>query len=390
MHLLESYSGLSLQKIDKPWILEKYYPLPFDDYIILQPQGSCQSKSYSYWQSVIDIIFPELQKKGIHIVEVGDKNTVPYNRCFNIANKTSINQLAWLIRHAKAFLGADSIGLHFAAAMDIPLCILMGNTKSSISGGYWKGKSKRIYLDGYLKGELPSYSYYENPKSIDRLLPEKIAESTLSLLDIPFEYPYRTLFIGEFFHRRTLEMVLTETINPKSVQTENFIIRYDYLADEQNLVHQLHLCPCIIITNKPINPQILQTFKERIIEIVYFVEKINHPKFVKLVNNLGINFQLATFLSEEELNKVKLNYLDIEKPINIVDSSRPEKLKDRNMSELYYETNKFLLADRKIYTGKSSWIKKQNIPNIDNNILPAEDTQHFWEDVKFIRIMEKV
>jgi len=57
MHLLETYALTTGSKIKKPFILKKYFPLPFERYVTIQNSSGMPGKCYDYFQEVIDFIF---------------------------------------------------------------------------------------------------------------------------------------------------------------------------------------------------------------------------------------------------------------------------------------------------------------------------------------------
>ena len=70
MHLVESYATNCGLKIDKPYIFEKFFPLGFEKYITFETSTD-PAKDYDYWNDVINPLLPELEKKGIAIVQIG-------------------------------------------------------------------------------------------------------------------------------------------------------------------------------------------------------------------------------------------------------------------------------------------------------------------------------
>jgi len=75
MHLLKRYSqSASNAKIDKPFLLEEFFPLPFDEpYIHIHASTGLPSKNYDYWQEVIDVLFLHLRKYNVKIIQTGGK-----------------------------------------------------------------------------------------------------------------------------------------------------------------------------------------------------------------------------------------------------------------------------------------------------------------------------
>ena len=84
MHLLQSYSLQSGQKIKKIDILEKYYPLNVDKFILFHPWTK-PSKCYAYWQDVLEIITPILKEAGLLIVQVGLANEQALPNCIDLS-----------------------------------------------------------------------------------------------------------------------------------------------------------------------------------------------------------------------------------------------------------------------------------------------------------------
>ena len=74
MRLLDTYATNTGSKIDRPFIYTKYFPLPQQEYITIQSQTPYDSRNYSYWQEVINLLQPFLSKANICIVQVGTKD----------------------------------------------------------------------------------------------------------------------------------------------------------------------------------------------------------------------------------------------------------------------------------------------------------------------------
>ena len=106
MHLIENYSLQSGQKIKSIDILPKFYPLNIDKYVIFHP-WSKNSKNYAYWQDVVDIILPILQKEGLSLVQVGLVSEQYIPGCIDLRGKTTINQCAYLASKASLALCCD-------------------------------------------------------------------------------------------------------------------------------------------------------------------------------------------------------------------------------------------------------------------------------------------
>ena len=71
MHFLECYALNCGLKIDKPFIHEEECEVPSEEYITFHGTHDFQSKSYSHWQSVIDLILAEYP--NLKIVQIGNE-----------------------------------------------------------------------------------------------------------------------------------------------------------------------------------------------------------------------------------------------------------------------------------------------------------------------------
>ena len=76
-------------------------------------------------------------------------------------------------------------------------------------------------------------------------------------------------------------MILDEFVDPSSIQIENLIIRMDYFFNQQALEILLKTKKCIIFTNKPIDINILKSYKNNILQVIYIIEEQNDPSFIK-------------------------------------------------------------------------------------------------------------
>ena len=69
MHLIEKYALNYNLKIDKPFIFEKFYPIGETKYISLHLGADGENARYPFWQEVINLSLPILQKSGINFIQ---------------------------------------------------------------------------------------------------------------------------------------------------------------------------------------------------------------------------------------------------------------------------------------------------------------------------------
>lgn len=392
MHILENYALSCGLKIDKPYILEAFFPIPVEKYITLHPTSK-GSKSYDFWQIVVDILFPILSKNNISIIQIGKEGDKSIKGCFNVAGQTSINQVAFILHGALLHLGVDSFPTHIASSFDKKIVCLYSNNYINCVKPYWGDTKNHILLEPDRKGNKPLFAFEENPKTINTITPESIAKSVCSLLEIPYEYEFETLFYGDFYNHKMIEMVPDHLIDISQLGITSIIIRMDYLFNEVVLAQQLKMCDCSITTKQPINIQILKENSARIKEIIYVLEEDSSVDFIKTLESLNINYHLATYCQGVELDKLKLKYLDY-KIIHIKQIFSPDSneiLKNvKDWNDIYYQSAKLLLSKGQVFPSKSAWSKGLPIDGFTEKKCQVINEIDFWKEMDNFYLLKKL
>ena len=367
MRLLDTYATNTGSKIDKPFIYTKYFPLPLEPYITIQNQTPYDSRNFSYWQEVINLIQPFLSKANICIVQVGTKDEKQLGGVINLLGQTNINQLAYIIQNSKLHFGADSLCVHLASSFDIPIVSLYSISNPNVAGPHFGNKDKHILLKGYERvgNKKPSYSQVESPKSIDMIKPEEIAEGVLKLLNIEFPKMPETVFIGQDFNVKSFEIIPDQVLDLSAIQVENPIIRLDYCFNEEALVSILSQRKSIIFTNKPIKKDIIEKYKQNISQLIYIIEQNNSVNFVKLLKSNSINYTLLSFLPEEDLNKFKIDYMDYNLIINKKHKTK-EETNISNLDNIYYSSSRTLYSSKGKSISKYDWLNGSGDKVVDD------------------------
>ena len=268
---------------------------------------------------------------------------------------------------------------------------MFGNSYYEQFKPYWSSENDVTVLKGYKS--KPSFNGAENPKSIDSIYPEKIAAAVLSNLGKPHSFPFNTLRVGPFYKNRRIESSLSNPIaDIKALGVESLIVRLDYNYNLDNLIKQIEICPCSVITNKAIPPDIILKYKSRIVELIYYLEDDNDPSFVSFCINNGINIGLLSKQDKDKIDSYKINYLDIDKPINIIPKVKYEdieEIKNINKKKVFYKSNKFLLHGGKAYTSKMAVAVDQPVQSFDHSFMQIIDHEDFWEEKDHFYFVEK-
>ena len=207
-----------------------------------------------------------------------------------------------------------------------------------------------------------------------------------------FNPPFETVYVGKKFLDGVefIESLPNQVVDHKSMGAENIMFRMDLLHDEKKLASQLSLGKVIIITKKPINIEILKTFKSNIDQVVYVIDKEDNPIFAQEVKNLGINLFLFSRLPDKELNEKKINYLDVDMIHESLDYSEDrKKILSNGIKNLFFKSNKYTLSDGKIYPSEVSYKNDQHITS-KGEILPIKDDPLFWNSLENFIIFKKL
>lgn len=392
MKLLHTYALATGSTIDKPFIFENFFPIPFEKYITFQAQTKYTSKDYSYWQDVLNIIFPVLDKLGIKIIQIGIASEYNYRYCVDLRGKTDFGQLAYVINKSMLHLGSDSLGVHMASAYDIPIVGLYSVSQSEVSGPHFGDKNKQILFDAFLRTRTgkPSYQDKESPKCVDLIKPEEIASAIFKLLNIDVVVPFETVFIGEKYGPRIVrELIPTKAINISNPESP-VEIRMDLNFDEKILAQQLSFSKGIVITDKAIDKNLLKQFRQNIVALVYDIKTNDDPSFIQDIKDIGLNIYFITSIPEDELVKKKINYYEIGKinALKIETEDTVSKLK-KDMDKLWFRSNKIVLQDDKAYMSNVGRIEGQQCPN-DFEFVKAKDCPEFWKELVFMNIVKRI
>jgi hypothetical protein len=377
-NLLQAYSLNTGFKINKLKPHESFYPTP-EKYITLQTSSGMESKNYDYWLDVLEYIHPVVEKEGYTIVHIGrDCEEFPY--CHNLINKTNLNQTNYVLRNSKLHFGNDSFAIHLAGEHGVPVVGLYGPTTPANHGPHFSVNS--IFLESHRDDKNPSFAAQEEPKTINYIKPEDVANSIFKLLGLKERVEDKTIFIGPQYGKHFIEVIPNVAVNPQALQGHIPTLRCDYFYNEEFVAQNLSMHPYAIITDKNTPLELYKQFKENIQTINYKVSKDTNLSYIKALINIGIPIRLWTD-DEENINDIRFKFLDIEQ-VHLV----TYKDFDINLKGKKYKSFKYLLSDGKIYMSKSDWLKDRPIPNPQENLIKVEKTLDFCKELEYYRIIE--
>jgi hypothetical protein len=298
--------------------------------------------------------------------------------------------LAYLIKKSKLHLGVDSIGVHMASSYGKKIVGLYCNQWTRSSGPYWSNPKDVVLHEPNRDGVKPSFLLSENPKTINEISPEKVAQSVLDLLGIEHKIPFERIHVGQNYPETNIQSVPT-SVARLNVESP-IIVRMDVNFNEEILAAQLGLNSCVIVTDKPINKKLLSDARLRVVNLVYYLNDKHDADFVKFLHQNAINYALLTELGEKDLNKVKMDYLDygfIHKKVK--DEEGEKKLKAFDLADLFYKTKKKVLKDGKCYNSVSNLEADMAMEDVnDFSFTPVVDNPEFWRFLDEAYVVKKL
>lgn len=373
MHLIERYAASCGVKIGKPYIYDTYFPLTVEKYISFQPFSKYPSKNYDYWNEVLDILYPFLQKENINIIHIGAKDDKPINNSIYLCGQTKIAQAAYIIKNSLMHIGADSFASHIASGYGKKIVALYSNNNINNVKPYWTKPEDMILLEPKIN-KKPQYSVNEIPKSINNIKPEDIAKSVLNLLNIKYINLPETIHIGSEYLNKTFEIIPDKPLDLSKIPIDNIVIRMDYRFNEEVLEFYLQNKKCIIFTNKPINENLLKRYKSNILQLIYLVDKDNDTSFPKTLKNNAINALYISYLTEEELNPLKLNYMDY----GLIIKKDYPKDKINFNNNTYFKSSRIILSSEGQFNTKYQWVTKDVSNKYKDDSLLNEELNNLY------------
>ena len=383
MHLLEQYALSSGLKIGKPFIYEVFFPIEPKKYITLQKEVKFPSRQYKYWQQVVDLVNPILFKNNVKIVQIGSKNDKALKGVVYTSGETSIAQVHYLIRNSQMHVGIDSFAVHIASGLGKKIVALYSNMTPENSGPYWSNPLDCILIQSPRGDRKPSYAADENPRTINEIKPETIANSILQLLDIQERVSIETLFVGENFDEETNFGFLPNQIVVSEKIPE---LRMDLFPEEKHLPAQLSKQRTIITTNRPISQETLLKFKANVAKVIYIIDETDKPEFVKFLFENGFAFDCVSKLPSDLISKKRINYYKYCSINEHVESQEEKqfKIKLKNIPKsdnLKFRTNYIICSDRKNYLSEQHLLDNEQVDDV-NGFYSLKNTSLFLSDLK--------
>jgi hypothetical protein len=347
MHLIERYSLSTGLKINNPSISEQFFPISADKFVCFHTSAKDNLRDYDYWNEVKFILDPILNKYGYKTIQIGLEKDPTINCDIDLRGKTSIRQMAYIVKKCNLFLGVDSFPAHLAGFFKRKMVSIYSNSFMECVKPYWGERGDQILIETHRADkEKPSFSFNENPKTVNRIKPEEIASAGLKLLNIPNEkINYKTINIGARYKDEYLEIIPSQKCE---VICDSINVRMDLFHNEENLFNILKTNNAEVTLSKPIHDDLL--LSKRIKNINYVAEEFD-VEFVKRIKKSGVNHILLC-TSKEKLSEQRFKLFDF--TVNLFELSElikinREKLPNFDLQKTKIKSNKKILCGNKVY-----------------------------------------
>lgn len=388
--LAETYSLSTGLKIGKPFINTSFFPVRgTGNYIVFHNSSGNEAKNYPYFQEVVDIIQPYLKERGIDIIQLGTPNDKKIFGAYNYCGATDIRQSAFLISRAKLVVGNDSMLVHMAGGLDVPVVAIYGPTTADCHGPYWHTKNS-IFLQTDRKGKNPLYSFHD-PSIIKNLNPEVVVNAIFKILGIKSENNVQSLYFGKRYNDLILESIPNCIVPKEIIPNAVLNIRNDYFNSQEVIYQQIQIRKCSIVTKTPLDVRVLSMFRDNVLQVFYEITDNHNPEFVKALKSAGIHYELFTYLDEETINKYKLDYMEY----GLINVDKKTKISDLNEVEsqiqpkTLFKTNKKILSKGKIYLSKAHEALDLPVSDLQQREQEIVNAPMFWEELDYLYIFNK-
>ena len=155
-HILEEFAKLCNVSPKRARLEDHFFPIAFDKYIILECATKEESRSYTYWNEVLDLIQFNLNINGVKIVQIvdGDGKFPPMPKADLTLGILTRQQKAYVIKNSLAFVGSSGLSSHMASTYNIPSVSLHAKFFAKNDKPYWTDDNICLEPEGSKKPSL--------------------------------------------------------------------------------------------------------------------------------------------------------------------------------------------------------------------------------------------
>lgn len=380
-HILEEYAKNLGCNIGKPIIQKHFFPLKATKFITINGDFRIPAKNYEYYHLVIDLIKERFN--DIRVLQLGGSNK-PIKGADRILDGLSFKQYAYILSRSLLHIGPDNVFMHYASSQNVPIVTLFGNVYSEVTEGYWSRPLLRenIVAPWEIK---PCLSVEDPEKSIQKILPECIANASLRMLGDKKSVNFKTIYVGENFSHEVIE-VIPKMYVPLSIFGKNILnIRTDMGGNSEAVLDYCFRHPVNIISDSAVIPlETLAKFRKNLHQITIFVDEKTEDiptQYLEAVKKMGVSVKIL-LRKEESLKDFRAKYFEFN-----VDLFSPHQKKPENIPvDAKFCSNKMVVEGENIYPSRAHWKNYQKSIDNSSSII---DNPLYWEDIEHFFIYER-
>lgn len=383
MHRLESFALSCNAKIDKPHVESLFYPIIQDNFICISSTSNYDSKKYDYFDDVVFHINPYLEKNNIKILQIGNSEDTPLFYCSHYLNTNRLHN-SYILSKSLMYLGNFNLYANIASSFNKKIVCPSNVDYVKSFSPYWSDENHCRIIVNNKNNSMPSSSASEIPKTINDVMPEVVAASVLDLLGIKHDLnKIETVFIGNNYHNKTIDIVPTLSFNPSIDLQGGVNVRLDKSFVPEALPGIAQNRKLHVVTDRKIDPGILNAVKESLESISFFIDKKTPQSDIEDIMRSGKKVNLVT-KDKKNIDKIRLNFLDQDvQLIEQKDSDRASALKkSATFEELNFLSKKNVVHETQVYNSFLSYEGKQNTSKVKNHKV-------FWEDLEYFRVFKE-
>ena len=353
-HLVEVYAKDLGVKIGKAQLINHYFPIGTDNYIVMSSQSPIQSNQYDYWDVVFHILNPILNRNKINVIDLTSLEATP-------------NQKNYIIKNSKGFLGhLDHYSL-IADIYNIPNVSIIGNTYPETN----KPENAKVLAPDFSEIK-PSFSAKEGKKRINEILPEIIASYFLEKINIKTKINFKTKRIGHEFQNELVEVVPDFFAYSQELENKPINIRADLCFDEMSIMNWCQMSYVNLFTDKILDFEIIENCEK--LKQVIFLHKGNHSKddmhkFFKILKKRRINIVIANE-SEDNLSDLRLEFFEY--------AVSPSRVKNEDPKATKFLSKKRFVTKENVYPSESSAKRLDKSHKFVYDEISSKELENFY------------
>jgi hypothetical protein len=346
-----------------------------EKYITVFNDSSMPSLKYDYFEDVILEIKPILDRMGITVYSICLTDQKPLLWTVPIVNP-NISQINFLLKNSLLHISTEAYTNEISGILGTPCINLVGNRFRENFYPFWGSKYESIQG---LATKKPSFSSFEEKKSINTIYPEVVAAKILEFLNVEYKSPTETVFIGSDYPNIEIDYIPTEPLRSETVARFPINVRLDKKFNLDALVGSAIASPVTLVTTAQIPKQFLLGSKSAIKTIRFFVDEKSDPRIAGDAIGMGIDCQFFLKIGASP-KMTRFRFLD-----HVVREEKKVFRPEVDFSNLFCRNSKIILYNNTKYASYEHL--KRNLPLQEENA--AFDTPLFMETISHSKLYKR-